>query len=246
MNLIRSGFSNMPPQIKTVNNKLKEFYGIPQRPQIPPDPVDMLIATILSQNTNDRNSYKAYLALKEAFPDWIKAAETSAEVIEGYIKIAGLGKQKSKAIKNFLHTLLEEKGEISLNYLENMEDNEALLELTRFPGVGVKTASCVLQFALRRNICPVDTHVHRTVNRIGITKTSSPDKTFLKLLDIMPDNIAHEFHTNLIRLGREICKPAKPFCAICPIKKNCLYPHKNLSETKEYKENSFMLLDSIK
>ncbi|MFO7444823.1 MAG: endonuclease III [Ignavibacteriaceae bacterium] len=232
-------------KIKKVNQLLIEKYGIPPRPDIPPDPVDMLIATILSQNTNDKNSYKAFQKLKEKFKTWDEAARQPRQRIESLIKVAGLGKQKSAAIKNFLTSVLKEKGKISLDFLKDKSDDEILEELTHFGGVGVKTASCVLQFSLRRNICPVDTHVHRTTNRIGIVNTSSPDKSFVILKENMPKGIAHSFHTNLIRLGREICRPAVPVCSACPLVKVCEYEYKNLDKVPVYKENKFMLLDSI-
>jgi endonuclease III len=233
-------------KIKKVNKILEKFYGIPSRSEIPSDPVDMLIATILSQNTNDKNSYKAFLNLKNNFTTWEEIAALKENRIEKHIKIAGLGKQKASAIKLFLSTILKEKGEISLKYLEKLNDEEILKELTRFNGIGIKTASCVLQFSLRRNICPVDTHVHRTMNRIGLVNTSAPDKSFIILKNNMPDFIAHSFHTNLIRLGREICKPAAPICSICPVQNICEFKFKNFLSNKVYKENSFMLLDSIK
>ncbi len=205
----------------------------------------MLIATILSQNTNDNNSYKAFNNLKTKFKTWDEVEKLTAKQIESYIKVAGLGKQKSAAIKNVLSTLKNKNGKISLDYLRKNNDDEILEELTQFPGVGIKTASCVLQFSLRRNVCPVDTHVHRTLNRIGIVKTSTPDKTFLAIKDYMPEDTAHSFHTNLIRLGREICKSQNPVCAICPLKRLCKFENKNLDKVKPYKKNSFMLLDSI-
>ena len=233
-------------KIRQINNLLIKRYGIPPRSKTPPNPVDMLVATILSQNTNDKNSYKAFQNLKENYSSWEEVAKLTPSKIEKLIKVAGLGKQKSRAIKNFLSTLLKEEGSISLDYLRKKKDEEILDELVSFPGVGVKTASCVLLFSLRKNFCPVDTHVHRTTNRIGIVKTSSPDKTFVILNKNMPDGIAHQFHTNLIRLGREICKPTKPACTICPLLKICEYPNKNLENSSKYKVNDFLLLDSIK
>jgi endonuclease III len=233
-------------KIRQINNLLIKKYGIPSRSKKPPDPVDMMIATILSQNTNDKNSYKAFQNLKEKYSNWEEVAKLNTSKIQYLIKVAGLGKQKSKAIKNFLSTLLKDKGKISLNYLHGMGNEEILDELVSFPGVGVKTASCVLLFSLRKNFCPVDTHVHRTTNRIGIVKTSTPDKTFQLLNKNMPDGIAHQFHTNLIRLGREICRSAKPNCQICPLLKICKYPKKNLHKPSSYKPNDFLLLDSIK
>ena len=233
-------------KVKLINELLIQKYGVPKRSKIPPDPVDLLIATILSQNTNDKNSYKAFQNLKGNYPDWNAVAELETTSIEKLIKVAGLGKQKSKAIKSFLTGILKEKQEINLNYLKSLKNDAVLNELTSYEGIGIKTASCVLLFAMRRNICPVDTHVHRITNRIGIVNTSVPDRTFTILNSDMPENIAHSFHTNLIRLGREICKPAKPSCGICPLLKVCGYKEKNLDVDRDHKEMSFMLLDSIK
>jgi endonuclease III len=240
-----SGMTIEKKKIILVNKTLAKFYGIPPRPDVPPDPVDMLIGTILSQNTNDRNSYKAFVALKEKYKSWDEVARQPRSKIESVIKIAGLGKQKSKAIKNFLTSILKTHGQISLDYFQQMSDEQILNELTGYPGVGTKTAMCVLLFSLRRNVCPVDTHVHRTANRIGIVNTKTPDKTSASLNSCLPEGIAHQLHTNLIRLGREICKPAAPNCSICPLLKKCLYPHKNLSKKQSYQVNDFMLLDSI-
>ena len=118
-------------------------------------------------------------------------------------------------------------------------------ELIKFDGVGVKTASCVLLFSMNRNVCPVDTHVHRTLNRIGLVKTKTPDKTFTEIFGQIPDGAAHSFHTNLIRLGREICKPTKPNCTICPLVKYCDYDLKYFDTNVVHKKNDFMLLDNI-
>ncbi len=235
----------MKKKIQLINKLLIERFGIPARSKLPPDPVNLLIATILSQNTNDKNSYKAFQNLKESFKDWNEIGRLTRAQIEKKIKIAGLGKQKSNAIKQFLSSLKKEKGKISLEHLRKMEDREILDELTSYNGIGVKTASCVLLFSLRRNVCPVDTHVHRTTNRIGIVKTNSPDKTFEIINKNLPEGIAHSFHTNLIRLGREICKPAKPKCLSCPLLDICEFENKNLNDSAAYKENKFLLLDSI-
>jgi endonuclease III len=126
-----------------------------------------------------------------------------------------------------------------------MNDEEILIELTSIKGIGVKTASCVLLFSLDRNICPVDTHVHRTLNRIRLVRTKTPDKTFEQIKDHLPDGIAHQFHTNLIKLGREICKSAKPFCSVCPMLKVCEFESKSLESTRRISTDGFLLLDSI-
>ena len=221
------------------------FFGIPKRNKKTPDPLDMLIGTILSQNTNDKNSYRAYQNLKNQFNNWDEVAELTPSRIEKIIKVAGLGKQKSKSIKSVLKEIKKKHSKISLSYLKKFDDKIVIDELTKFSGVGVKTASCVLLFSMNRNVCPVDTHVHRTLNRIGLVKTNSPDKTFLEIFGKIPEGIAHSFHTNLIRLGREICKSAKPICSICPLQKICKYENKNFDQPPLRRENDFMLLDNI-
>jgi len=232
-------------KIKKINDLLVERFGVPPRNKKLPDPVEMTVGTILSQNTNDNNSYKAFQNLKKKFKIWNDVANASLNDIEKEIKVAGLGKQKAAAIKNFLNGLLEREKKISLNFIKKIDEFPAIEELTSFKGIGVKTASCVLLFSLGRNICPVDTHVFRTVNRIGIVKASDRDKTFFLLNENFPEGIAHSFHTNLIRLGREICKPKNPSCGVCPLKKICNYEEKNLDNKKSTSEKSFMLLDNI-
>ncbi|MDP2303490.1 MAG: endonuclease III [Ignavibacteria bacterium] len=236
---------NLKSTIKKVNSLLLKKYGIPHRNEKIPNSLDILIGTILSQNTNDKNSYKAYTDLKKKYPQWDDVEKLTASQIEKIINVAGLGKQKSNAIKKALTYLKNEKGELSLNYLKKLKDDEILTELTQLEGVGLKTASCVLLFALRRNSCPVDTHVNRTLNRIGIANSSNPEKTFKLVNSQMPEGIAHQFHTNLIRLGREICKPTNPNCTICPLKQICLFEDKKYDRLSDYKVNDFLLLDSI-
>ena len=232
-------------KIKKINELLVKRFGISEKNGKTPDPVDLLIATILSQNTNDRNSYKAFKNLKDNFRSWEELEKLPSSRIERYIKVAGLGKQKSKAIKGFLKQILKKRGKISLNYLDEKSSSEVIDDLTGYNGIGIKTASCVLLFSMERNICPVDTHVHRTTNRIGLVDTKSPDKTFHILNENFPKGIAHQFHTNLIKLGRSVCKPANPVCTICPLVKICKYPHKNFERVSNNKSSNFMLLDNV-
>lgn len=231
--------------ISNVNKLLVAHFGIPYRPKRLPNPIDTLIATILSQNTNDRNSYRAYQYLKSRYKSWKELAEVPRVEIEKTIKVAGLGKQKSASIKSFLTSLKTENGKLELSHIRKMSDEDILSKLTSIKGIGVKTASCVLLFSLDRNVCPVDTHVHRTLNRIGIVKTNTPDKTFEQINKHLPDGIAHQFHTNLINLGREICKPANPSCSICPLINECKFKHKNPEKVVSLNSNRFLLLDSI-
>ncbi len=230
--------------ISNVNKHLIKYFGIPDRQKPLPDPLDTLIATILSQNTNDNNSFRAYKNLKDRFSSWDQLLNVKRASIEKLIKVGGLAKQKSAAIKNLIKQLVADN-DIKLRSILKMNEEYALNYLTNFNGIGVKTASCVLLFSLDKNICPVDTHVHRTVNRIGIVNEKTPDKTFYSLNKILPDGVAHSFHTNLIRLGREICKPTKPSCSVCPLEKICRFDHKNFSGSTNRSEKSFMLLDNV-
>ena len=235
----------MKKKIDKINRILIRHFGIPDKAKQLPDPLDTIIGTILSQNTNDQNSFKAYRNLKDNFKNWEEVSELKPAAIEKNIKVAGLGKQKSKAIFELLQSLKNKQNIISLNYIKKISDTEILDELTSYNGVGIKTASCVLLFSLDRNICPVDTHVHRVLNRIGLVKTNNPEKTFYEILNKIPEGVAHSFHTNLIRLGREFCKPTMPNCPQCPLLRICKYENKTTEIKSNYRKRDFMLLDNL-
>ncbi len=230
-------------KIKKIDELLVEYFGIPARKE-DSDPVDMMIGTILSQNTNDNNSYKAFKQLKEKYPNWEMLENIEEEEIEEVIRVAGLPKQKAAAIKNFVKTIKNKFGEIDLTEYSKMNELDAVKELSTMKGIGVKTASCVLLFSFKKNICPVDTHVHRTLNRIGLVKTSSPEKTFWEINQNFPENIAHQFHTNLIKLGRTHCVK-NPKCGNCPLKRICKFPEKTKEKLNLKQKDSFLLLDNI-
>lgn len=238
-------FDNMKSLINKINKALISRFGVPQRNAAETDPVNALIATILSQNTTDKNSYKAYKNLKTNFKNWDEVASAKQKTIEQNIRVGGLAKQKAKSIKTILNGLIKQRGKVTLDYLRTLPNDEVVSELIKFKGVGVKTASCVLLFSLQRNVCPVDTHVHRTANRIGLVKTKTPDKTFEILNKHFPAGVAHSFHTNLIRLGRDICKSGKPLCTICPLLEICTYSEKNIHPISKVTKNDFLLLDNV-
>jgi len=150
-----------------VHHRLIADYGDrPHRPRLAP--VDELVCTILSQNTNDVNRDVAFDRLRARFPDWVAARDASAAQVEEAIRPAGLARQKAPAIQRALQAITRECGEISLDFLEELPLAEARAWLTSIKGVGPKTAAIVLLFAFDRPAFPVDTHVHRVSRRLGL------------------------------------------------------------------------------
>ncbi|CUU10548.1 HhH-GPD superfamily base excision DNA repair protein, partial [Candidatus Kryptobacter tengchongensis] len=143
-------------------------------------------------------------------------------------------------------------GDFDLNFLKNLSVEDGIKFLTSFKGVGLKTAGCVLLFGFGKNVFPVDTHIHRILNRTGIVKTKTPDETFLKVQKLIPDGYAYQLHTGLIKFGRMICKAREPLCGICPIYRICDFKQKKVYKRKtknikpgKNKAAEFILLEEI-
>jgi len=209
-----------------VHNKLLEAFGEPiWRNPLPP--VDELISTILSQNTNDVNRDRAFDSLRAKFPTWeqVRDADTG-EIIEA-IRVAGLANQKGPRLQQVLRDITAERGSLDLSFLKDMPLEEARDWLTKFKGVGPKTAAIVLCFSLGRPAFPVDTHVYRVTGRIGLR----PEKITVEqahpyLEDVFPPETYYAAHLNIIRLGREVCEARKPNCPVCPVRDLCNYEPK--------------------
>jgi endonuclease-3 len=210
-------------RIKAVLDRLGEVFGFPTW-RDPLLPVDELVCTILSQNTNDRNRDIAFTALKQRFASWeavIAADET--EIIET-IRIAGLANQKGPRIKAVLARIMEERGNLDLSFLGDLPLEEARSWLLKFKGVGRKTAAIVLQFSLNRPAFPVDTHIYRVTGRLGVRPAAlNVEQTHLLMEQVVDPRDFYAGHLNLIRLGREICNARKPECPRCPVKDLCQY-----------------------
>ena len=204
-----------------IHKRLLEFYGEPiWRNPLPP--LDELVSTILSQNTNDNNRDKAFRALRLRFPTWeaVRDAPTK-EVIEA-IHPAGLGNQKGPRIQKVLKEITTERGSLDLWFLKDLPLEEARAWLIRFKGVGPKTAAIVLCFSLGHPAFPVDTHIYRVTGRIGLRpEKMSVEETHPHLEALFPPETYYAAHLNIIRLGREICHARKPDCAACPIRQLC-------------------------
>jgi len=203
----------------------ENLYGVPQWRR--KDPLDELMVTILSQNTNDRNRDNAYHQLRERYPTWEQVMNADVDQIEEAIRTAGLAKQKSASMKRTLTWVAEYFGELSLESMRDISNDEAIKLLTSQKGVGVKTAAVTLAFSLGRDLCPVDTHVHRIAQRLGwVKERTNAEKTFLQLRSLIPKGKAATFHLNMLRFGREICNARSPKCGECPLFVDCKWTEK--------------------
>lgn len=217
-----------PPKEKAlkVHQKLIEAFGEPTwRNPLPP--VDELVSTILSQNTNDVNRDRAFDSLREKFPTWEKVRDADTDEVIEAVRVAGLANQKGARLQNVLREITEERGSLDLSFLNDMPLEEARDWLTKFKGVGPKTAAIVLCFSLNRPAFPVDTHVYRVTGRIGLRPEKiSVEQAHPYLEDVFPPETYYAAHLNIIRLGREVCNARKPKCPICPVRELCDYEPK--------------------
>jgi len=209
-----------------VHARLLEAFGDPVwRDPLPA--VDELVSTILSQNTNDLNRDRAFHALRERFPSWEAVRDAKrGEVIQA-IRPAGLAKQKGPRIQQVLQSITNERGSLDLGFLRELPLDEARAWLTRFKGVGPKTAAIVLLFSLGRPAFPVDTHIFRVTGRLGLRPPRmTVEQSHVYLERLLPAETYYAGHLNLIRLGREVCHARKPACPECPVRRLCTYDQK--------------------
>lgn len=210
-------------KVRRVAEALEDIYGEPPRPGRD-SVIDSLISCILSQNTNDANSGKAWLRLKKRFPTWHDAAKAPLGRIETAIRPGGLAPSKSRRIKAILRRLDDHYGEYSLEFLHEMDDEEAFEFLRGIDGVGAKTAAVVLLFSLARDVFPVDTHIHRLAQRLGFApEGATRDGVFEMMKPLVPKGKAWSLHITLIRFGRDRCRKRSPLCQGCPLRRECLY-----------------------
>ena len=206
-----------------VHEKLLEFYGEPVwRNPLPA--IDELVSTILSQNTNDVNRDRAFVALRDKLPTWEEVRDAKEKDVIEAVRVAGLANQKGPRIQQVLKAITEERGNLDLSFLKKMSVNEARNWLTKFNGVGPKTAAIVLCFSLDMPAFPVDTHVYRVTGRIGLhPERMTVEQAHPHLEALFPPETYYAAHLNIIRLGREICTARKAMCEKCPLVKLCDY-----------------------
>jgi endonuclease III len=207
--------------INEVIKLLEQEYG-PSRWQSNRDPIDVLIETILSQNTSDANSGRAFASLKVGFDSWEAVASASAERIAEAINCGGLSQIKAVRIKQVLQQIESEQGRITLDLLKSRTMTKAADYLMRLPGVGHKTASCVLLFSLGKPSLPVDTHVFRVAKRLGLIgpRVSIEKAPGLLQKQVTPSKVC-QFHVHMIEHGRRVCRARQPRCGRCILSRIC-------------------------
>ena len=214
---------DLPDKTRRIMEALEAVQGVPE-PRRPEPPLDALIHTILSQNTNDRNSGRAYESLRIRFPRWEDVLHANPTQIADAIRVGGLAAQKSVRIRDLLAWVQERYGELNLDVVCDMEIEEVFDTLCARPGIGPKTVSVMLLFACGKDVFPVDTHIHRVTRRLGLIPSNcSADKAHILMAELVPPGKSYSFHLNLIRFGREICHARTPECDRCPLSEYCPY-----------------------
>jgi endonuclease-3 len=212
---------DMEERALAVHQRLLVFYGYPEwRDPLPA--LDELVSTILSQNTNDQNRDRAFMALRSQFPTWEAVRDAPEQLVVEAIRVAGLANQKGPRIQAVLRQITEERGDLDLSFLNDLSAQEAMEWLLRFNGVGPKTAAIVLQFSLNKPAFPVDTHIYRVSGRLGLRPAKmSVEQAHDHLGRLLPAETYYAAHLNIIRLGREICQARRPDCPACPLRDLC-------------------------
>lgn len=200
---------------------LQQEYGI-RHWQPEQDPTSVLVATILSQNTSDANSKRAFRSLIDNFGSWEAVTTASIDEVAQCIRSGGLAEIKARRIKLALQEIGERQGCLDLGFLSGFSLAEAKFWLRQLPGVGPKTAGCVLLFSLGKPALPVDTHVFRVAKRLALIDSRvSPEGAHELLENLVPSKDIYQFHLHMVEHGRGICKAQRPRCYKCVLQQGC-------------------------
>ena len=195
--------------------------------------VDVLVGTILSQNTSNKNSDAGYRILRRTFPTWTKVMSASVDDLERAIRISGLSRQKAPRIQEILRQIKSDRGKLDLQFLHDLDEQPAYEYLTKFKGVGPKTANCVLLFAFGKPLFPVDTHIHRIARRMELIPAKA---TAEQAHDLLKPMIApadrYEMHVLLIAHGRKTCRAINPKCDECVLLDLCPYGKQRMKDDR--------------
>jgi endonuclease-3 len=212
-------------RVVRVRERLREVYGIPlMRPH--GHPIAELILTVLSQSTNDRNRDVAYLRLRNRFPTWEQVRDAPEADVEEAIRPGGISRVKAARIQAILRAISADRREapheLSLDWLPSVALAQARAYLVGLPGVGRKTAACVLLFAFGLREVPVDTHVSRVGTRLGLLRARASSRELHdEMLALTPRGQELELHVNLLRHGRRTCHARLPACERCALARMC-------------------------
>lgn len=212
---------NYEEKIREINQRLKDYYGEPERPNNLSG-IEYLVETILSQNTNDINRDKAFKNFQDKYSSWEEVENADRDELIDVIRVAGLGPTKAERIQESLRIVREDQGKYSLDFINDMSIKDGKTWLTEIPGIGPKTAAIILCFHFGKPVIPVDTHVHRVSQRLGLVpEGTSRNKAHELLEERVPDDIKYEFHRLLIDHGREHCKARNATCCEGPLADIC-------------------------
>ncbi len=219
---------DLKKKVRQITLALEGYYGVPRR-EHSGDLLNILIETILSQNTNDQNRDRAYQGLKSRFPRWENVLKGNMRSTVSAIRPGGLAVQKAKRIREILRWIKEREGTLSLSFLKKMEVEEIEKTIGGLKGIGPKTLHCLLLFGLGKEAFPVDTHVLRTGKRLGfIPEEMNAEEAHRWMAPLVPKGKSLSLHLNLIRLGRSICKAKNPSCHSCFLSNRCVIQHNRL------------------
>jgi endonuclease III len=219
--MYNSHMSEVETRLKKIISLLSAEYG-EREWRLKKDPVSVLVQTILSQNTSDTNSDRAFESLRNRFSSWKKVADASIDTLAESIKQGGLSQVKARYIKEALGKIILERGNTDLTFLKNLDPKDARDWLMKLPGVGQKTANCVLLFSIGMPVLPVDTHVFRVTKRLGLIDSDTKiEDVPEKLEGKIPSKLVYAFHVLVIEHGRRICIARFPRCRICVLGNIC-------------------------
>lgn len=210
-------------RLRVIHDCLVQEYGEPRWHSHGP-PLDVLIGTILSQHTSDTNTAKSFAALRARFPDWRDVIAAPTGEVADAIRTGGLANIKAPRIQHVLRVIASELGDLSLDTLDSLPLTQAEAWLRNLPGVGPKTAACVLLFSLGRPVMPVDTHVHRVSRRLGlIDEKCSAERAHAVFRELLGSDrdLTYALHLNLIEHGRRLCRAQSPACFRCALADIC-------------------------
>jgi endonuclease III len=213
--------SSRSVRVRTIARILREWYGRPPHHN-KYDPLDELIFILLSAKTSERSYLRTYSRLKTRFPDWFSVLDAPAGAVHEVIAEGGLSKKKEAQIRALLRALSEDSSRFNRKTLSTMDDERLERYLTGLPGIGLKSARCVMMYSLGRQVFPVDTHCRRVLSRIGVIRSRRlTDRVQNEIQGEIPSRLRYDLHVDLVAHGRAVCKSGTPLCDECRLKSHC-------------------------